>query len=172
MVMLGGMFVFGGVTTSYVPAAEAKPQMDPSIAHFYALFADVHVGFAYFDLIEMGASICHGRSPEKIKFASSDLRHVTKGHNHIEKPHASLTIGLGGSSYVLRLDYLSCVLTIVSTVLLGRRCWEGWILTGVNSAIICVIGLRTEQLGFIPANVFCIVVAGVNMRAWRRSKSY
>jgi hypothetical protein len=76
---------------------------------------------------------------------------------------------VGGSFYVLRLDYLSCVLTIVSTVLLGRRCWEGWVLTGVNSAIICVIGLRTEQLGFIPANLFCIVVAGVNMRAWRRS---
>jgi len=73
---------------------------------------------------------------------------------------------------VLRLDYLSCVLTIVSTVLLGRRCWEGWILCGVNSAIICVIGLRTAQLGFVPANVFCIVVAAVNVRAWRRSKSY
>jgi hypothetical protein len=73
---------------------------------------------------------------------------------------------------VLRLDYLSCVLTIVSTVLLGRRCWEGWVLTGVNSAIICVIGLRTEQLGFIPANVFCIVAAAVNLRAWRRTKSY
>ena len=73
---------------------------------------------------------------------------------------------------MLRLDYLSCVLTIVSTVLLGRRCWEGWILSGVNSVIICVIGLRTAQLGFVPANLFCIVFAAVNMRAWRRSKSY
>jgi len=73
---------------------------------------------------------------------------------------------------VLRLDYLSCVLTILSTILLGRRCWEGWVLTGVNSAVICVIGVRTAQLGFVPANVFCIVVAAVNMRAWRRSKSY
>lgn len=79
---------------------------------------------------------------------------------------------VGGSSYVLRLDYLSCVLTILSTILLGRRCWEGWVLAGVNSAIICVIGVRTAQLGFIPANVFCIVFAAVNMRAWRRSKSY
>lgn len=73
---------------------------------------------------------------------------------------------------MLRLDYLSCVLTILSTILLGRRCWEGWILAGVNSAIICVIGVRTAQLGFVPANVFCIVVAAVNMRAWRRAKSY
>ena len=32
----------------------------------------------------------------------------------------------------------------------------------------CVIGLRTEQLGFIPANVFCMVVSAINLRAWRR----
>jgi hypothetical protein len=69
---------------------------------------------------------------------------------------------------VLRLDYLSCVLTIASTILVGRRCWEGWALAGVNSLLICVIGMRTEQLGFIPANMFCIVVSGINLRAWRR----
>ena len=47
---------------------------------------------------------------------------------------------------MLRLDYLSCVLTIVSTILVGRRCWEGWILAGVNSVVICLIGFRTSQL--------------------------
>ena len=69
---------------------------------------------------------------------------------------------------MLRLDYLSCVLTVVSTILLGRRNWEGWILAGVNSGIICVIGLRTAQLGFIPANLFCIFLYGMNLRAWRK----
>ena len=73
---------------------------------------------------------------------------------------------------MLRLDYLSCVLTIASTILVGRRCWEGWALAAVNSAIICVIGLRTAQLGFIPANLFCIVVSAINLRAWRKSGSY
>jgi hypothetical protein len=70
---------------------------------------------------------------------------------------------------VLRLDYLSCLLTIASTVLVGRRCWEGWLLATVNSVIICVIGLRTAQLGFIPANVFCIVMSVVNLRTWRKT---
>jgi hypothetical protein len=70
---------------------------------------------------------------------------------------------------VLRLDYLSCVLTIVSTILVGRRCWEGWLLAGVNSVLICVIGLRTAQLGFIPANVFCMVMSGINLHTWRKS---
>jgi hypothetical protein len=70
---------------------------------------------------------------------------------------------------VLRLDYLSCVLTIASTILVGRRCWEGWALAGVNSVLICVIGLRTAQLGFIPANVFCIAVSAINLREWRKS---
>ena len=70
---------------------------------------------------------------------------------------------------MLRLDYLSCLLTITSTVLVGRRRWEGWALGALNSVIICVIGIRTEQSGFIPANVFCMVVSAMNLRAWRRS---
>jgi hypothetical protein len=57
-------------------------------------------------------------------------------------------------SLVLRLGSLSCVLTVFSTILVGRRCWEGWVLAAANSLIICVIGLRTAQLGFIPANLF------------------
>lgn len=70
---------------------------------------------------------------------------------------------------MLRLDYLSCILTIASTILVGRRCWEGWALAGVNSVLICIIGVRTAQTGFIPANLFCIVVSAINLRAWRRS---
>src|ERR1700736_2740746 len=70
-------------------------------------------------------------------------------------------------SLVLRLDCLSCVLTICSTILVGRRCWEGWVLAAANSLIICVIGLRTAQLGFIPENLFCIVLYGFNLRTWR-----
>lgn len=72
---------------------------------------------------------------------------------------------------MLRLDYLSCVLTIASTVLVGRRCWEGWLLATVNSAIICVIGIKTAQLGFIPANIFCIVMSVVNLRTWRKASA-
>ena len=70
---------------------------------------------------------------------------------------------------MLRLDYISCVLTIVSTILVGRRCWEGWAIGAINSVIICVIGFRTAQLGLIPANIFCVVVSAVNLHAWRRS---
>jgi nicotinamide riboside transporter PnuC len=68
---------------------------------------------------------------------------------------------------VFRLDYLSCVLTILSTILVGRRCWEGWLLATVNSVIMCMIGIKTAQLGFIPANVFCIVISVSNLRTWR-----
>lgn len=78
----------------------------------------------------------------------------------------------GGSSSVLRLDYLSCVLTIASTILLGRRCWEGWALCAINSVIICVIALRTAQTGFIPANIFCLVVSAMNLYAWRKPGTY
>lgn len=77
----------------------------------------------------------------------------------------------GGGSAVLRLDYLSCLLTVASTILVGRRCWEGWVLAGINSVIICFIGVRTAQWGFVPANLFCIVLYGVNLRAWRKAET-
>ena len=70
----------------------------------------------------------------------------------------------------LRLDYLSCLLTIASTVLVGRRCWEGWALATINSVIICVIGVRTAQFGFVPANVFCIAMSAINLQSWRKTK--
>jgi hypothetical protein len=72
---------------------------------------------------------------------------------------------------VLRLDYLSCALTIFSTILVGRRCWQGWVLAAVNSVLLCMIGWRTAQLGFIPANLFCIVLYAINLRSWRNSET-
>ena len=51
--------------------------------------------------------------------------------------------------------------------------WEKklcWVLAPANSLIICVIGLRTAQLGFIPANLFCIVLYAVNLRTWRKAE--
>lgn len=95
--------------------------------------------------------------------------HITNGLSGLETPAVFRQNTAGSILSVLRLDYLSCVLTIASTVLVGRRCWEGWALAGVNSILICVIGVRTAQLGFIPANVFCMVVSALNLRAWRRS---
>jgi hypothetical protein len=70
---------------------------------------------------------------------------------------------------VLKLDYLSCVLTVISTILVGKRWWGGWVLAGINSVVLCVIGYRTSQLGFIPANIFCMVLYGLNVRSWRRA---
>jgi hypothetical protein len=69
---------------------------------------------------------------------------------------------------MFRLDYLSCLLTIGSTVLIGRRVWQGWLVAGFNSAIICCIGLRTGQWGFVPANLFCIAIYIYNVTQWRR----
>ncbi len=68
---------------------------------------------------------------------------------------------------MLRLDYISCCLTILSTVLIGRRQSQGWIVAGVNSAILCVIGFDTRQTGLIPANLFCLALYAYNLRKWR-----
>lgn len=69
---------------------------------------------------------------------------------------------------IFRLDYVSCVLTIASTVLVGKKLWHGWIVAGVNSLLICIIGVRTAQFGFIPANAFCIALYSYNLWTWRR----
>lgn len=68
----------------------------------------------------------------------------------------------------VRLDYLSCVLTVLSTILVGRKQWTGLLVGGINSVLICVIGLRTAQFGFIPANLFCIGVYALSIRSWMR----
>jgi hypothetical protein len=71
---------------------------------------------------------------------------------------------------LLRLDYISCLLTVVSTILVGRHYWHGWALAAVNSVIICVIALRTSQTGFIPANLFCLALYAHNIAQWRRKE--
>jgi hypothetical protein len=65
-----------------------------------------------------------------------------------------------------RLDYLSCLLTVVATILVGRKQWTGLIISGINSLIVCVIGIHTSQYGFIPANVFCICIYAFNLKSW------
>lgn len=70
----------------------------------------------------------------------------------------------------MRLDYISCILTIGSTILVGRRLWQGWIVAGVNSLIICYIGLQTSQIGFVPANLFCVAIYAYNIMQWRHPR--
>ena len=72
---------------------------------------------------------------------------------------------------MFRLDVVSCALTVLSTVLVGRKMWGGLVVAGINSVVICLIGVRTQQFGFIPANLFCIGVYGVSLRSWRRGQS-
>src|SRR5258708_3884147 len=67
---------------------------------------------------------------------------------------------------MFRLDYLSCFLTIVATVLVGRKSWTGLLASIVNSLVVCIIGFRTSQFGFIPANLVCICVYAFNIRSW------
>src|ERR1700688_1312727 len=67
---------------------------------------------------------------------------------------------------MFRLDYLSCFLTVVATILVGRKMWTGLVVSCVNSLIVCVIGLHTSQYGFIPAHLFCICINAFNLRGW------
>ena len=72
---------------------------------------------------------------------------------------------------LLRLDSLSCLLTVISTLLVGRKLWQGWVAAALNSVIICIIGMRTAQFGFLPANLFCIALYAHNLCSWRRVRS-
>jgi hypothetical protein len=72
--------------------------------------------------------------------------------------------------HMIRLDYLSCVLTVLATVLIGKKLWQGWVVAAVNSAVVCVIGVRTAQFGFVPANLLCIALYTTNLVNWRPKK--
>jgi hypothetical protein len=69
--------------------------------------------------------------------------------------------------HIIRLDYLSCLLTVLATVLIGKKLWQGWVVAGINSAVVCVIGIRTAQFGFVPANLLCIALYTSNLFSWR-----
>jgi hypothetical protein len=80
---------------------------------------------------------------------------------------------IGGSVFAMfHLDYLSCFFTILATILLARKSWIGLIVAIANSLIVCAIGLRTSQLGFIPANLFCIGVYACSMRSWLKERTH
>ena len=70
---------------------------------------------------------------------------------------------------MLRLDYLSCALTVLSTCLVSRRMWQGGVVAAANSVIICIIGFRTAQFGFIPANLFCLALYFHAIYTWKSS---
>jgi hypothetical protein len=72
---------------------------------------------------------------------------------------------------MFHLDYLSCFLTVLATILLARKSWIGLLVATVNSLIVCVIGLRTLQLGFIPANLFCVCVYAISMPSWFKKQT-
>lgn len=74
------------------------------------------------------------------------------------------------ASNLLRLDSFSCLLTVISTLLVGKKLWQGWVVAALNSVIISIIGLRTAQFAFIPANLFCIVLYAHNLCRWRRTR--
>jgi hypothetical protein len=73
---------------------------------------------------------------------------------------------------MFHLDYLSCFLTVLATILLGRKSWTGLLVSIVNSSIVCVIGLRTSQFGFIPANLFGICVYAFSIRSWLKEQTH
>jgi hypothetical protein len=73
---------------------------------------------------------------------------------------------------MFHLDYLSCFLTVLATILLARKSWIGLLIAIVNSLIVCAIALRTSQLGFIPANLFCICIYAFNIRSWLKEQTH
>ncbi len=68
------------------------------------------------------------------------------------------------------MDYLSCILTLVSTALVGKKRWQGFAIAGVNSALICMLARDAKQWGLIPANVFCMAVYAKNIKRWRKEE--
>jgi hypothetical protein len=77
---------------------------------------------------------------------------------------------VGSVFAMFHLDYLSCFFTILATILLARKSWIGLLVAIVNGLIVCAIGWRTSQLGFIPANLFCICVYAFSMRPWLKEQ--
>ena len=117
----------------------------------------------------MPASVAQalGTKRRRICAGGSTRSHKRRLHPIAAGRRADPTGALRREVHMFRLDYLSCILTVISTILIGKRLWQGWIVAGANSIIICVIGLRTAQFGFVPANLLCIGLYANNLWNWR-----
>ena len=73
---------------------------------------------------------------------------------------------------MFHLDYLSCFLTVLATILLARKSWIGLLVAIANSLIVCAIELGTSQRGFTPANLFCVGVYAFSMRSWLKERTH
>jgi len=73
---------------------------------------------------------------------------------------------------MFHLDYLSCFFTILATILFERNSWIGRFVAIASSLILCVIGLQTSQLGFIPANLFVIGVYAFSIWSWVKKPTH
>jgi hypothetical protein len=73
---------------------------------------------------------------------------------------------------MFHLDYLSCFLTVLATILLARKSWIGLLIAIANSLVVSGIALRTSQLGLIPANLFCICIYAFSMRSWLKEQAH
>ena len=78
----------------------------------------------------------------------------------------------GSVCAMFHLDYLSCFLTVLGTVLLVRKSWVELLIAIVNSLIVCAIALQTSELGFIPANLFCICTYAFSIRSWLKEQTH
>jgi hypothetical protein len=108
------------------------------------------------------------RAPDDVRYGKTGAIVPVCARGHCGWPWREQDWERRIAATMFRLDTLSCALTVLSTVLVGKKLWTGLVVAGVNSVIICVIGLRTAQFGFIPANLFCIGVYAVSIRAWMR----
>ena len=57
MEVFSRMFVFGGITASYVSAFQAQPQVDPGVSGLDAVFADMLVSISGFGFLNVSAVV-------------------------------------------------------------------------------------------------------------------
>lgn len=53
-----GMPVLRRITTAHVPTRHAHPEMNPSVSHFHAVFADVDICVSDFNAVQVRALRC------------------------------------------------------------------------------------------------------------------
>jgi hypothetical protein len=80
MKMLGSVLVLRRVAAAHIATRHTQAQVNPCVAHFDALFADVRVRGCDFDLIEMLALGWHRFSPQffsgSFQFLAIPLRKI------------------------------------------------------------------------------------------------
>jgi hypothetical protein len=69
---------------------------------------------------------------------------------------------------MIHLDWVCGAMALLSTFVLGKKKWYGWLISATTNALFVVLNARAHLWGVVPVSLFCCILNLWNMVKWWR----